>query len=330
MNDEVGRSNFCDSTDTLTDPSWKSNICRPHLALCCCEKWVLTLANDAQEKRSGESGIAARDSDQHHGTEREKAALARVYDYVLGGASNFAVDRELAERVLAIIPGYRDFARANRSFLRRSALQMVAAGIDQFLDLGSGMLTAGPVHEIVHAAKPACRVVYVDNDPVVTAHLRLGMADERVGVVEADICDVDEVLDNEVTRRVLDRDRPVGVFAVAVLHCLAERDQPAAVLRGYHDRLGVGSVLAASHASGDDLGAAVTQAGVAGFAAAGITVVSRTRGEFIDLLGPWRPQPDGVVPINWWRPDEDPASEASLGYAVLASSTRPPGDGASQ
>jgi hypothetical protein len=302
------------------------------VALCCCEKWVLTLANDAQEKRSDERGIAARDADQRPRAEREKAALARVYDYILGGASNFAVDRKLAERILAIIPEYRDAARANRAFLRRSALHMVAAGIDQFLDLGSGMLTARPVHEIVHAAKPTSRVVYVDNDPVVTAHLRLGVADdERVGVVEADICNVDEVLDNEATRRVLDLDRPVGVFAVAVLHCLAERDQPAAVLRGYHDRLGVGSVLAASHASGDDLGATVTQAGVAGFAAAGITVVTRTRGEFIDLLGPWRPQPDGVVPINWWRPDgEDPASVASLGYAVMASSTRPPGDGAAQ
>lgn len=257
-------------------------------------------------------------------------ALARVYDAVLGGATNFAADRELAARILRIIPGYGDFVRANRAFIRRAAEYMVGYGVDQFLDLGAGMCSFRPVHDVVHRVNPSSRVVYVDNDPVAAAHLRLGIqGDPRVGVLDADLCDVDGVLDHPVTRSVLDLNRPVGVFTVAVLHCLTDRDRPDAVLRGYHDRLATGSMLAASHVSGDILDQAVVAAAIAVFAEAGIGIVSRTREEFVGLLGPWQPQEDGVVPIHLWRPDAGGVVEEmdSLGYALLAASTRPPAEG---
>ena len=101
---------------------------------------------------------------------------ARVYDYWLGGGHNFAPDRMLAEKILQIMPGVRDAARLNRSFLRRAALHMVENGVRQFLDIGSGIPTVGNLHEIVQAEAPDCRVVYVDRDPVAVAHSELILA----------------------------------------------------------------------------------------------------------------------------------------------------------
>ena len=253
------------------------------------------------------------------------AAIARVYDYVLGGGHNFAADREVAEHLLAIVPAYRDFALENRAFLRRSALYMLDAGIDQFLDLGSGLLSVGPAHEIVHAVNPACRVVYVDNDPIVTANVELSVGgDPRIGVIQADVCDVPKVFGHR-SLRVLDLHRPVGVLAVAVLHCVVDADDPRRALSEYHDRLAGGSMLAASHGSGDGLDPELITAGKKILADAGITFVDRTRAGFAALLGPWQPTPDGVVRLNRWRPEGTGVAQAdALGYAVMATSTGPP------
>jgi hypothetical protein len=159
--------------------------------------------------------------------DQDTPAIARVYDYVLGGGYNFAADRDVAERLLSVVPQYRDFALGNRAFLRRAALYMLSEGVDQFLDLGCGLLSVGPVHEVVHAVNPASRVVYVDNDPVVTANIELNVdGDSRIGVIRTDLCDIPTVLGPH-TARVLDLRRPVGVFAVAALHCIENADDLA-------------------------------------------------------------------------------------------------------
>jgi S-adenosyl methyltransferase len=254
------------------------------------------------------------------GIDTDRPALARIYDYVLGGGHHFAADREVARKILDIIPGYQNFALENRSFLRRAALHMLDTGIDQFLDLGSGLLSFGPVHEIVHNVNPEGRVVYVDNDPVVTANVELRTGDDpRIGVIHSDLRDVPGILDHETTRRVLDPHRPLGVFAVAVLHCVPDSDHLVRVLSGYHARLAAGSMLAASHASGERLDPDLTAAGRRILADAGITAVSRTCAEFAALLGPWQPDPDGVVALNWWRPEGVPNALSNvMGYAVMA------------
>jgi hypothetical protein len=255
----------------------------------------------------------------------DRPALARIYDYVLGGGHHFAADREVARKILDIIPGYQSFALENRAFLRRAALHMLNEGVDQFLDLGSGLLSFGPVHEIVHGVNPECRVVYVDNDPVVTANVELRTgSDPRIGVIQSDLCNVDHILGHRITRCALDRRRPLGVFAVAVLHCVPNSDTLVRVLSEYHARLAPGSLLAASHASGERLGPDLTAAGRRILAEAGITAVSRTQDEFAALLGPWCPDPDGVVALNWWRPEGVPNALSNvMGYAVMA--TRRPG-----
>src|SRR5919106_2583760 len=106
----------------------------------------------------------------------ERPSPARMYDYLLGGAHNFAVDRKMAEQAIAADPEVAQAAWVNRAFLRRAVEFLVAAEIRQFLDIGSGIPTVGHVHEIAQRTAPESRVAFVDIDPVAVAHSQLILA----------------------------------------------------------------------------------------------------------------------------------------------------------
>ena len=95
----------------------------------------------------------------------DRPTPARMYDHLLGGKDNFAVDREAAERVKHAIPNTYEIVWENRFFLQRAVRYLAEAGSDQYLDLGTGLPTQGNVHEIAREIIPDARVVYVDNDP---------------------------------------------------------------------------------------------------------------------------------------------------------------------
>ncbi|MGH3839576.1 MAG: SAM-dependent methyltransferase, partial [Pseudonocardiaceae bacterium] len=173
---------------------------------------------------------------------------ARVYDYWLDGAHNFAADREMANKIQQVVPAARDAARINRSFLRRVVLFMVDSGIRQFLDIGSGIPTVGNVHEIAQRADPECRIVYVDKEPVAVAHSELLLAgNDRAAAIQANLRDVRGVLDHPQTQRVLDIDQPVGLLMLWLLHFVPDSWDPVGILARYRDRLAPGSYLALSH-----------------------------------------------------------------------------------
>ncbi|MGB3439683.1 MAG: SAM-dependent methyltransferase [Actinophytocola sp.] len=249
----------------------------------------------------------------------DKPALSRVYNGAAGGASTAAVDRSLLERVFALMPGYRYFAMANLRFASQAVTSFVDAGVTQVLDLGCGMLTPQSSHHVAHAKNPDVRVAYIDIDPVTVAHVSSGTeGDERIAVVRADVADADAVLDDPAVRAVLDLDRPVGVLAAAVLHCLPDDGPipPADTVRRYHERLAPGSLLAASHASGDTLDPEMVAEAVSLFQQAGITVLSRSADEFSALLGPWRLRPPGLSPLRWTPESGDEVD--ALAYTVIA------------
>jgi S-adenosyl methyltransferase len=177
---------------------------------------------------------------------------ARVYDYWLDGDHNFQADRELAEKILQIMPGVRDAARLNRAFLRRAVTFMIESGVRQFLDIGSGIPTVGNLHEIAQRIEPECRVVYVDRDPVAVAHSQLLLqGNEFAGVVQADLRDVGSILDAAETKRLIDLDQPVGLFMLLLLHFVPDSWNPVGLLAEYRERLAPGSYLALSHVAGD-------------------------------------------------------------------------------
>ncbi len=179
-----------------------------------------------------------------------RPSAARMYDYYLGGAHNFAVDRQAADQALALWPELPLIMQANRAFLRRAVQFLVARGIDQFLDIGSGIPTVGNVHEIALAANPAARVVYVDIDPVAVAHSRAILRDDpRVAVVQADARRPGAILAHPDVQRLLDRDRPLAVLLVALLHFIPDDAEARGLVRQLRDALAPGSYLALSHAS---------------------------------------------------------------------------------
>ncbi|KGI79651.1 hypothetical protein IL38_22135 [Actinopolyspora erythraea] len=178
---------------------------------------------------------------------------ARVYDYWLGGSANFAVDRELGDHIAEAEPRIAGMARENRSLLRRVVTHCCRQGVDQFLDLGSGVPTIGNVHEIAHRHEPGARVVYVDNEPVAVSHSEFLL--EGVGnaaILRGDLTEPDEVLNSPVTRGMLDLDRPVAVLLLCVLQYFPDTERLRETLAKYRAALVPGSYIAISHVTADD------------------------------------------------------------------------------
>lgn len=242
---------------------------------------------------------------------------ARIYDYWLGGHHNFAVDREVGRRAEEAMPTLRAAIRANRSFLRRVVTYLVGCGVDQFLDLGSGVPTMGNVHEVAWAVDPAARVVYVDLDSVAVAHGRQLLAgDSRSLVVQADLRRVDDVVGQAGS--LLDFGRPVGVLMFAVLHFLPDGDRPGDLVRDYLGRVAPGSFVALSHASDDRNLPGEQSEMLADYR-------ESTKSPFVhrepEVLAGWLDGlelvPPGITQTNEWRPDE-PAERILRTYGVLA------------
>ncbi|TCN31723.1 S-adenosyl methyltransferase [Kribbella orskensis] len=177
---------------------------------------------------------------------------ARVYDLFLGGKNSFEIDRQLYRQILKIAPETPELAKENRRWLAKVVDLMARdRGIDQFLDLGSGLPTSENTHEVAQKAAPDVTVVYVDNDPTVISHGQALLADEwqRVYFAAADLTEPAAVLSDPTVTGALDLNRPVGLIQCLVLHCIADLAQARGVVAGYVDALPAGSYLAVTHAT---------------------------------------------------------------------------------
>ena len=192
-------------------------------------------------------------SAEHAALNTGVAHQARIANYLLGGKDNFAADRKAAEAMIEAYPTMVELMRANRAFLRRAVRFLAGdAGIRQFLDIGTGIPTAGNTHEVAQEIAPDCRVVYVDYDPVVLAHARALLTSEGEGVtdyVDADLRDVAKVLTGAAGT--LDFGKPVGVTLTMTLHAISDDDNPHAIVARFMNAMPPGSYLAISHPAAD-------------------------------------------------------------------------------
>jgi hypothetical protein len=235
------------------------------------------------------------------GFEASTPNVARMYDYYLGGKDNFPADRQAAERVLAIVPEVRAAVRANRAFVGRAVRFLAAAGVRQFLDVGSGLPTRRNVHEVAHELAPDARVVYVDDDPVVVVHGRALLAcTDTVAVVQGDLRRPEEVLGHPEVRALIDLDEPVAVLLTLVLHFVTDAEDPVGIVRRLRDAMAPGSYLVVSHGTGDPRpGTAPRVAAVYQQASAPIVFAFPRRGPALlrrVRLGGWSWLRDGVAP----------------------------------
>jgi hypothetical protein len=244
----------------------------------------------------------------------DRPSPARVYDYYLGGSHNYAVDRETARQIVRLVPETPRFARANRSFLRRAVEHLVAAGIRQFLDIGSGIPTAGNVHEIAQRAAPDTRVTYVDIDPIAVAHSRAILADnDRVCVVQDDLRAPDRVLSDPELLRVLDLDQPVAILMISLLHFVPDSDDPAGVIARYRDAVAAGSYLALSHIRRVPDPPADGLKTLEIYKRIGAPLTPRNDAELRAFFTGFELVPPGLVALQEWRPDTIDGPDADLG-----------------
>jgi SAM-dependent methyltransferase len=252
------------------------------------------------------------------GLDVTRPSAARVYDYFLGGAHNFEVDRQLAEQIAATSPAVAATARANRHFLRRAVQFLVAEGVRQFLDIGSGIPTVGNVHEIAQAAAPGTRVVYVDIDPIAVAQSRLILRDNPdTAVLCVDLRDPQKLLVEARATGLIDFDQPVALLLAGIVHFVPDADEPGELIAHLRDAVAPGSYLLISHGTSDGQPPEVLEAGRLTSRAAAITL--RTHAEIEAFFGSFVLVEPGLVRLDGWRPDPadepDPNPERLTGYA---------------
>jgi hypothetical protein len=237
--------------------------------------------------------------------------VARIYDYLLGGKDNYAVDRAAGDQIIKLVPTAVVDARENRAFLSRAVRYLAGeAGIRQFLDIGSGLPAMQNVHQVAQQADPHARVVYVDNDMVVIRHAAALMRSEPTGVVrviEGDLLDPGKLI--ATVRDHLDFSQPIAVLLIAVLHFIGDASDPWAIVAALMDATPAGSYLVVSHATADNLAdedRAGIQAGLhqvySATSSGGVVPrpfdgVQRFPGD-LELVSP------GLVDIAAWRPPE--------------------------
>ncbi|MFE3203004.1 SAM-dependent methyltransferase [Embleya sp. NPDC059237] len=193
------------------------------------------MANQAKAAGSSEIDVAV-------------PSVARVYDYLLGGKDNFASDREVGNRLLAIAPDAARTAPIHREFLARGVRFLAGTGVMQFVDLGSGLPTADNTHQVAHTIDPRCSVVYVDHDPIVLAHGRAILADHpRTAVVRADFRSPEDVVSAPEFTKLIDLSKPVAWLMLSVVHHLGDEEHPDSLVEKYKSLMTPGSYLFLSH-----------------------------------------------------------------------------------
>ena len=226
-----------------------------------------------------------------------------MYDYFLGGYHNFAIDRDAAERILAVEPDFALILRANRAFLRRAVRFALDAGIRQFLDLGAGIPTVGSVHEVAHGVDSACRVAYVDVDPIATALSQDILTNNAQAVaVQADAMQPEKLLRHPELDGILDLRQPVAILLVAFLHLVADDDAALRVIRYFRDAMASGSYLVITHAT-DRFTPDRSARTATVFNRATSQVTLRSHEQMLRFFEGFELVEPGIVPTPAWRPD---------------------------
>jgi SAM-dependent methyltransferase len=238
------------------------------------------------------------------GIDTQRANVARVYDYWLGGSHNFLADQDLGRAIAAVEPNVRAIARANRAFVGRAVRFLAAAGIRQFLDIGSGIPTQGNVHEVAQRADPAARVAYVDIDPVAIAHSKAILSgNDNATIIDADLRDPEKILAHPATQRLIDFGQPAGLLIVAMLHFISDAEDPWRLVAALRDALAPGSYLVLCHGTNESKPSVAKAAQKVYNSSVATQVHVRSRAEILRFFDGFELVDPGLVYIPQWHPD---------------------------
>jgi hypothetical protein len=228
---------------------------------------------------------------------------ARIWNHLLGGKDNFAVDREVGDQIIANLPQLAENARLSRAYLARAVRYLAGeAGVRQFLDIGTGLPTADNTHEVAQQVAPDARIVYVDNDPLVLAHARALLTTSPEGAtdyIDADLLDPGTIL--REAARTLDLSKPVALFLMGILGHIEDDAEAESIIDKIMAQLPSGSYLAMY--DGSDTSEANNEAvriwNLSANPKYHLRSAARIAGLFegLELVEP------GVVPVTRWRPE---------------------------
>jgi hypothetical protein len=235
---------------------------------------------------------------------------ARVWNYLLAGKDNYAVDRAAGEKILEVFPGMADIARQSRYMLARVVRYLAGeAGIRQFLDIGTGLPTVDNTHEVAQRIAPESRIVYVDNDPLVLVHAQALLTSTPEGAcdyIEADVHDPDRILREAV--RTLDFSQPVGLMLMGILGLVSDFDEARAIVARLVGAVPSGSYLALYDGSDTDP-AYVNALATYNARSGAVPYTPRSPEQIGQLFDGLELLEPGVVSVTQWRPDPSPWDE---------------------
>lgn len=260
-----------------------------------------------------------------------KPSHARVYDLFAGGKDNFEVDRAVYNQIQQFAPALPLIVKEQRKWLVRVVRFLAGpAGIDQFLDCGSGLPTTQNTHEVAQGVNPDATVVYVDNDPVVIAHGKAVLEEnDRTHFIGADLTKPELLLNDPALTAHLDFDRPIGLLHVGILHLFTDEQNPQGWVKEYLDRIAPGSYYAMAAMSMPEVGSPHRPLGLKIHQTLKKAVVDtltwRSADQLLALMGGLEVLDPGLVTLSKWWPDGPTVGEAPVeGNFVLGALARKP------
>jgi hypothetical protein len=244
---------------------------------------------------------------------------ARMYDFYLGGKDNYLVDQQAAREILRTVPEVRIMARENRAFLQRAVRFLAGeAGIRQIIDIGTGIPSAGNVHEVAQEITPDVRVAYIDNDPIVHVHASALLTGTRsTRIVLADLREPDAILAHPQVRELIDLSQPVALLLIAIMHFITDAEDPAGIVATFRDALPPGSYLALSHGTRDFHSQDAVRHGTKVYERATAPLVLRTHAQIMAFFDGFDLVEPGLVQVPLWRPDTKPPRPKDLAKIAI-------------
>jgi len=234
------------------------------------------------------------------------ASVARVYDYLLGGKDNFAVDRQLGDELMAQFPYSAWIARQNRAFIGRAVTYCAEQGVTQFLDVGSGLPTMENVHEVARRSHPEAVVVYVDNDATALSHANALLAtSDDVTAMYGDVREPGKILADVREQLLLDLNKPFVLLLAAIFHFIPDEEDPVGIIRAFSDAMPTGSYLiltTAHHDATPEDAARATQL----YRRASAPMVTRSKLEISAFFEGFEVVEPGLACTSQWRAPEPP------------------------
>lgn len=278
------------------------------------------------------SGSVAEPAHRPPSCDWDRPNVARMYNYLLGGADNGPADRKAIDQVLPLVPELPLMAWANRAFHQRAAIWMARHGITQFIDIGCGLPERDPTHLVIQHQTPVARVAYVDSDPYVVSRTREQLPGDTAAltVIHGDIRDPEAILADPALTGLIDLSEPCGLLLTAVMHFVPDTARPHELTARLWTLLAPGSYLALSHATADAIPPAAVALTCFAYQEANARLHLRTREDIercftgLDILPPYSGAEPGVSRIGLWGCEDPDAARDESSQALWCAVARRP------